>query len=197
MPAVRSPLRLDTARSALWVIDLQEKLCPAIPSADNVIRQTHRLLQAAQRLSVPVAATVQYPSGLGPLVPSLREHFPAPEEKRDFSATVCRGSLDRWFEQGRDQIVVVGVETHVCVLQTVLDLIAEGARPFIVAEAVASRNGRDHETAMRRMSDSGAIIVTVESVLFEWLGTSDRPEFKAISQLVKSGSEQPRPPSRD
>jgi nicotinamidase-related amidase len=196
MPVVRSPLRLDTARSALWVIDLQEKLCPAIPSADNVIRQTHRLLQAARELSVPFAATVQYPSGLGPLVPSLSEYFPSPEVKRDFSATVCRDSLDRWFEQGRDQIVVVGVETHVCVLQTVLDLIAEGARPYIVAEAVASRNGRDHETAMQRMSDSGATLVTVESVLFEWLGTSDRPEFKAISQLVKSGSERPRAPSR-
>jgi isochorismate hydrolase len=196
MPAVRSNLRLDTSRSALWVIDLQEKLCPAIPSADNVIRQTQRLLQAAETLAVPFAATVQYPAGLGPLVPSLREYFPSPEEKRDFSATVCRGSLDRWFQQGRDQIVVVGVETHVCVMQTVLDLIAEGARPYIVAEAVASRSGRDHETAMQRMSDSGAIIVTVESVLFEWLGTSDRPEFRAISQLVKSGNERPRAPSR-
>ncbi len=94
--------------------------------------------------------------------------------------------MDGWFAEGRDQIVIVGIETHVCVLQTVLDLIAEGARPFVVAEAVAARNGRDHETAMDRMRDSGACIITVESVLFEWLGTSDRPEFKAISRIVKS-----------
>jgi nicotinamidase-related amidase len=129
---------------------------------------------------------VQYPAGLGPLEQSLQERFPSPEQKRDFSAAVCRDALDGWLAEGRDQIVIVGIETHVCVLQTVLDLIAEGARPFVVAEAVASRNGRDHETAMDRMRDSGATIITVESVLFEWLATSDRPEFKAISRIVKS-----------
>ena len=80
----------------------------------------------------------------------------------------------------------MGIETHVCVLQTVLDLIAEGARPFVVAEAVAARNGRDHEIAMDRMHDSGATIITVESVSFEWLATSDRPEFKAVSRMVES-----------
>ena len=186
MPHVRSPLRLDSLRSALWVIDLQEKLCPAIRSADNVIRQTHRLLDAAELLGVPSAATVQYPAGLGPLEESLQERLPTPEQKRDFSATVCRDALDGWLAEGRDQIVVVGLETHVCVLQTVLDLIAEGARPFVVAEAVAARNGQDHEVAMDRMRDSGASMITVESVLFEWLATSDRPEFKAISRLVKS-----------
>ena len=193
MPHVRSALRLDSQRCALWVIDLQERLCPAIRSADNVIRQTHRLVEAAKLLDVPSAATVQYPAGLGPLVPSLREVFPNPEEKRDFSATVCRDALDRWFAEARDQIVIVGVETHVCVLQTVLDLIAEGARPFVVAEAVASRAGRDNETALARMRDAGATILSVESVLFEWLGTSDRPEFKAVSQIVKSDDRDAHP----
>lgn len=186
MPHVRSPQRLDSERSALWVIDLQEKLCPLIRSADNVIRQTDRLLAAATLLSVPSAATVQYPAGLGPLVRPLRDRFPTPEEKRAFSATVCRLALDGWLAEGRDQVVVVGIETHVCVLQTVLDLIAEGARPFVVAEAVAARDGRDHETAMSRMRDAGATIITVESVLFEWLGTSDRAEFKDVSKLIKS-----------
>ncbi len=186
MPHVRSPHRLDADRSALWVIDLQEKLVPAIPSAAAVERQIHRLIQAARRLAVPTAATVQYPQGLGPLVPSLREHFPSPEAKRDFSATVCRDALDRWTAQGRDQILVAGVETHVCVQQTVLDLLAEGLRPFVVAEAVASRHGRDHELAMDRMRDCGATLITVEAVLFEWFGTSDRPEFKDVSSIVKS-----------
>jgi nicotinamidase-related amidase len=186
MPHVRSPQRLDPRRSALWVIDLQEVFCPTIRSADNLIRQTHRLLEGAQLLGVPMAATVQYPKGLGPLVESLRDFFPSPEEKRDFSATVCREALDRWLSRGRDQIVIAGIETHVCVLQTVLDLIAEGARPFVVADAVAARSGNDHESAMHRMRDGGATIITVESVLFEWLGTSDRTEFKAISRIVKA-----------
>ncbi len=185
MPHVSSPLRLDSGRSALLVIDLQEKLLPVIPSGDAVVRQTQRLLQAAKLLSIPAAATVQYPKGLGPLDSSLQEEFPDAEEKLDFSAAVCRRELDPWLEQGRDQIVIAGIETHVCVQQTVLDLLAEGLRPYIAAEAVAARGRRDHETAMMRMQMSGATITTVESILFEWLGTADRPEFKAVSKLVK------------
>ena len=185
MPHVPSPLRLDIDRSALLVIDLQEKLLPVIRSGDAVVRQTHRLLSATKLLAIPSAATVQYPKGLGPLTPSLQKEFPNAEEKVEFSAAVCRRELDDWIEQGRDQIVITGVETHVCVQQTVLDLIAEGLRPYIAAEAVAARGGREHETAMDRMRDCGATITTVESILFEWLGTADRPEFKAISQLVK------------
>jgi nicotinamidase-related amidase len=168
------------------VIDVQEKLCPRIRSADAVERQVHRLLRATQLLGIPAAATVQYPQGLGPLLPSLREEFPSPEEKVAFSAAVCREALDRWASDGRDQIVVTGVETHVCVQQTVLDLIAEGLRPFVVAEAVAARHGRDHEVAMERMRDCGATITTVEAVLFEWLSTADRQEFKAVSKIVQS-----------
>lgn len=186
MPHVRSPNRLDSSRSGLLVVDLQEKLCPAIRSADNVVRQTLRLIEAANTLGIPTAATVQYPKGLGPLVDSLAEHFPNPEEKLSFSAAVCRQSLDRWISEGRDQIIVVGIETHICVLQTVLDLIAEGLRVFVVAEAVAARHGHDHETGMDRMANEGGTITTVESVLFEWLGTADRPEFKSISKIIKS-----------
>ena len=194
MPHVVSPLRLDPARSGLLVIDLQDKLLPVIPSGEAVIDQAHRLLDAAKLMSVPFAATVQYPRGLGQLTPSLRKDFPDPEEKLDFSAAVCRRELDRWIEEGRDQIVIVGIETHVCVQQTVLDLLAEGLLPFVAAEGVAARKGGDHETAIRRMRDSGATITTVESILFEWVGTADRPEFKSISKLVKERD--PPPPRR-
>ncbi len=95
-------------------------------------------------------------------------------------------ALDRWTSEGRDQIVVVGMETHVCVQQTVLDLLAEGLRPFVVADAVAARHRCDHEVALCRIRDSGATITTVESVMFEWLGSADRPEFKAVSKIIKS-----------
>ena len=185
MPHVRSVDRLDASRSGLLVIDVQERLLKAIPSADNVVRQIGRLSEAAEKLQVPRAATVQYPQGLGPLVPPLVDRFEEPAEKLDFSAAVCRQSLDAWARAGRDQPVIAGVETHVCVLQTVLDLIAEGQRPFVVVEAVASRHGRDHEVALERMRDAGATLITVESVLFEWLGTADHPEFKAISKIIK------------
>lgn len=185
MPHVPSPLRLSADRSALLVIDLQEKLLPAIPSGKAVVHQTQRLLQATKILGIPSAATVQYPKGLGPLAQPLRDEFPDPEEKVAFSAAVCRRSLDQWTAAGRDQIIVAGIETHVCVQQTVLDLMAEGLRPYVAAEAVAARGGRDHETAIDRLRDCGATITTVESILFEWLGTADRPEFKAISKLIK------------
>lgn len=185
MPHVRSPQRLHTDRSAILVIDLQEKLVPVIRSGGAVVQQTHRLLEAAEILGVPAAATVQYPKGLGPLVPSLAEVFPDPEEKLDFSSAVCRRELETWVESGRDQIIVVGIETHVCVQQTVLDLIAEGLRPFLPVEALAARGGEDHEVALDRMQFAGATLTTIESVMFEWLGTADRSEFKAISGLVK------------
>ena len=187
MPHVLSPLQLDVDRSGLLIIDLQKKLVPAVPSGKAVIRQSERLLKAAELLSVPFAATVQYPKGLGPLVPRLKDWIPDPEEKLDFSAAVCRGALDAWCIEGRDQIVIAGIETHICVQQTVLDLIAEGLTPHVVAEAVASRDGHDHEVAMQRMHDAGATITTVESVLFQWLRSAEHPEFKSISQLVKEG----------
>ncbi|MGI9472455.1 MAG: isochorismatase family protein [Rubripirellula sp.] len=182
---IRSPLRLHAQRSALWVIDLQEKLCPVIPGAHQVEAQVLRLITAANLLSIPTAATVQYPKGLGTLIPSLREHLTQPEEKVEFSAAVCRDNLELWMKSGRDQIVVTGIESHICVLQTVLDLLAEGLRPYVIADAIAARRESDHEVALARMRDAGATILSAESALFEWLGTADRPEFKAISRLVK------------
>jgi nicotinamidase-related amidase len=186
MPHVSSPHRLGATRSALLVIDFQEKLAPQISSADAIERQILRLVQVAQLLAVPSAATVQYPKGLGPLVPSLRQFFSDPEDKQDFSAAVCRRALDLWARERRDQIVVVGVEAHVCVQQTVLDLLAEGLRPFVVADGIGSRYDSDHQTALKRMRDHGATVTSAESVMFEWLGTSDRPEFKEVSRIVKS-----------
>lgn len=186
MPHVCSPNRLDPTRSGLLVIDVQEKLCPLIPSAEHAIGQMNRLVEVGKLLSIPMAATVQYPKGLGPLVPSLAQQFPTPEEKVTFSAAVCRTELDRWTSEGRDQIVLVGIETHVCVQQTVLDLLAEGLRTFVVADAVAARHQSDHEIALCRMRDCGATVTTVESVMFEWVGSADRPEFKAVSNIIKS-----------
>lgn len=185
MPHVTSPHRLSTQRSGLLVIDLQEKLVPAIPSGENVVRETVRLANAAAILGVPAAATVQYPKGLGGLVSPLDELFPEPAEKLDFSAAVCRDSLDQWALDGRDQIVVVGIETHICILQSVLDLIAEGHQVFVVAEAIASQHGHDHEAAVEQMVSAGASLTTVQAVLFQWLGSASHPHFKAISKLVK------------
>ncbi len=185
MPHVSSPQRLQSERSGLLVVDLQERLLATIPDRHRVIDRTGALLAAADCLAVPAAATVQYPRGLGPLEPSVEERLSDPEEKLDFSAAVCRRSLDSWTSSGRDQRVVAGIETHVCVEQTVLDLIAEGLNVFVVADAVTARNSVDHDWGLTRMREAGATITTAEAVLFSWCGTADRPEFKTISTIVK------------
>lgn len=187
MPHQASPKRLDPARCGLLAVDLQEKLLSAIPSGNEVVRQCHRILDAAEALDVPVAATVQYPRGLGPVESSLAPRLRVAEEKMEFSAAGCRESLETWTAADRDQVVVVGIETHVCVEQTVLDLIAEGKQVFVVAQAVAARHGQDHEWALQRMQRAGAWVTTTEAVLFGWCRTADRPEFKTISRLIKEG----------
>ncbi|KAA5544339.1 isochorismatase family protein [Roseiconus nitratireducens] len=186
MPHVTAPMRLSAERSAVLVIDLQKKLVPVIPSGEHVVEFTEALLQAADLLDVPSAATVQYPKGLGPLVGPLAKRFPEAEEKLDFSSAVCRREIDRWIDQQRDQILICGIETHVCVLQTAMDLLAEGLSPVIVAEAVAARGGFEHELAMDQMRSMGITITSIESVLFQWMGTAAHPQFKAVSKIVKS-----------
>lgn len=173
-------------RSGLLVIDVQEKLLPLVDAAEPILGHIGRLIEVCKLVSVPMAATVQYPRGLGPLVDPLAGEFPTAEEKVAFSAAVCREALDRWVGEGRDQIVVVGIETHVCVQQTVLDLLAEGLRPFVVVDAVSARHASDHEVAIGRMRDVGATMTTVESVMFEWLGTAEHANFKAVSKIVKN-----------
>ena len=185
MPHSQSPERLDFERSALLVIDVQQKLVPAIAGSESILQRIDRLIVGAKLTDVPTATTLQYPQGLGPIVSSLAEHFTSAEEKTDFSAAVCRDALDDWAEHGRDQIVVAGIETHICVLQTVLDLIAEGQRPFVVVDAVGSRHQIDHEVAIQRMRDAGATVITSESALFEWMSSAKHPNFKQVSQLVR------------
>ena len=185
MPHQLSPRRIDADRCSILVIDLQEKLLPVIPSGDDVVHFTESLLEVAELLGIPSAATAQYPQGLGELVSPLDERFPQPEGKLDFSAAVCRREVDRWLQQGRNQIVVCGIETHICVLQTVLDLLEEGWSVFVVAEAVAARGGWEHELAIEQMRDAGAVITSLESVMFQWVRTAAHPQFKAISRIVK------------
>jgi nicotinamidase-related amidase len=186
MPHQPSSQRLVADRSAVLVIDLQEKLTPAIPSSDHVVELTDALLEAADLLGVPSAATLQYPKGLGRLVGPLTTRFADAEDKLDFSAAVCRRDLDKWIADGRDQILVCGIETHICVLQTVMDLIEEGLSPVVVGEAVAARGGWEHELAIEQMRSMGVTITSLESVLFQWIGTADHPQFKAVSRIVKS-----------
>ena len=174
---------IDADHSLLLSIDLQERLAPAIQDIDTVLRHNLWLVAVAQRLSVPVGATVQYPAGLGPLVPELTACIP-PErvvEKIHFSA-VADGCLERLPDFSRRQIVLTGTESHVCVLQTALGLRALGKEVFVVAEAVGSRRATDKDLALARMRQEGCHIVSREMVAFEWLHKAGTEQFRQISR---------------
>ena len=174
---------LKAEHSLLLVVDIQERLAPAIDGGQAVLEHSLWLARVAQRLEVPVLATVQYPQGLGPLLPELAVLLP-PEtvvEKSHFSA-VAEGCLDALPDYGRRQVVLTGTETHVCVLQTALDLIARGKEVFVVAEAVGSRRPEDKALALERLRQHGAQIVSREMVAFEWLHRAGNERFRQISR---------------
>jgi nicotinamidase-related amidase len=177
-------LTLDRARSALLLIDFQARLMPAIDQGDAALGQAARLIEAATILEVPMLATEQNPRGLGPTVEGLaRPGLPA-FEKMSFDASRTRGFFEA-LPAERPDLVVVGCEAHVCVLQTVLGLIAAGRRVFVVEDAVGSRRPASKAAALERMARHGAEIVTAEMVIFEWLGTAEHPRFKEVIALVK------------
>lgn len=182
--ASRSPDLMSADDTGLLVVDVQEKLMPAVEDGHHAVWNVRRLIDGAKALGVPVAATVQYPKGLGSLLPEIAERVPSPSEKMTFS---CRGteaveSLSKI--ESVHRIVVVGVEAHVCVQQTVLDLLADGWRVYVPADAIGSRDLLDETYALQRMEASGATLTTTEAVLFEWCGSADHPAFKDIRKLV-------------
>lgn len=186
VPYLRSPELLSQRNARLLIVDVQEKLMPLIPVADQLIAHCKKLIEGAGVLGIPIAATEQYPKGLGKTVPALAEHFGEMPEKVRFScAEVLCWQPAAMDPEARDQIIVAGIEAHVCILQTVLDLLAIGFRVYVPADAVASRKKLDWKIALNRMASLGAVITTTESVLFECCETASAPEFKTISRLVK------------
>lgn len=187
--SLRSPELLHRASSRLLIVDVQEKLVATLPDAirERLLASCRFLGDGAKLLGVPTAITEQYPQGLGPTATVLQEFDPNRPAKKRFSCLECLNwpsaaeAIDDRF-----QIVVAGMETHVCVLQTVLDLLSSGYQVYVVADAVASRREIDYQIALERMTGSGAILTTAEGVLFEWAETAEAAEFKQLSALVKS-----------
>lgn len=175
-------MRMRRDDSTLLLIDIQEKLYPTISEGAALLAHCQWLADLAARLAVPTILTEQYPAGLGPTLATLRERCAeAPViEKTHFSAVV--GGLLLSATKSRRQFVVAGTEAHVCVLQTVLDLIAPEREVFVVAEAVGSRRPEDRALAIERMRQAGAVIVSREMVAFEWLDHAGTDTFRAISR---------------
>ena len=170
-------------KSVLLVVDIQERLLPHIHEGQAVLDNAVWLVKVAQRLGVPVMVSEQYPKGIGPTVAVLRG-LTSPElvaEKLHFSCVASK-CLERLPGGERPQVVVAGTESHVCVLQTVLDLLGQGRQVFVVAEAVGSRRPSDRELALARMRAHGAEIVSREMVAFEWLKQAGTEEFRLVSR---------------
>ncbi len=173
--------------AALLVIDLQEKLLGHVFAAESVAVKAAALVRAAGLLNIPVLATEQYPQGLGPTAPRLRRALGgAPViAKRTFSCCRDAGFMAALEALGRRQVLVCGIETHVCVFQTVADLVARGYAVQVAADAVSSRSESDRTVGLERIRTAGGVVSSVESALFELLETSACPEFKAVSRLIK------------
>lgn len=174
--------RTDTA---LLVVDVQGKLIRLVPGHQRIIWNIGRLIDAAKTLGVPIAATEQYPKGLGPTVPELAEQVDNIYDKVTFSCGSCDTLWNELKQQDIYRVLVVGIEAHVCVQQTVFDLLAAGMRAYLAVDAVGARFDIDYQTAQRRMDSAGATLTTTEAAIFEWCERSDIPEFKTVSQLIQ------------
>lgn len=174
---------IERDRSALLVVDIQERLLPHIHEGKTVLDNAVWLVKIAQRLGVPVMVSEQYPKGIGPTVAVLRGLTPAEAivEKLHFSCAAAK-CLDGLPGSERPQVVVVGTESHVCVQQTALGLKGQGREVFVVADAVGSRKPLDKELALARMRSHGIDIVSREMVAFEWLKQAGTDEFREISR---------------
>lgn len=182
---------LDSARTQLLVVDVQARLLPAMAEAPAALAGCKRLVQAATILDLPISVSEQYPKGLGASVEELRALWPQPTrvfEKLAFSCMADDALAERirgLADEGRDQLVVCGIEAHVCVLQTAIAAQEAGLAVFVAADAVSSRALVSKELALARMARAGVEIVTSEMAIFEWQRIAGAGHFKALSALVK------------
>lgn len=181
---------IDAAKASLLMIDVQEKLLPAMANAEDVVSRCSIVLRAAKTLDVPVTVSEQYPKGLGRTVHALHEGVGnAPIfEKLNFSCwrdISLRARLIGLHDTGRPQVIIAGLESHVCVAQTAIDLAQSGFGVFVVADAVSSRAESSISLALNRMAQCGIEVVNTEMAVFELLGKAGTPEFRELSGLVR------------
>jgi nicotinamidase-related amidase len=171
----------------LVIVDIQERLAVAMTEKERVVTNTLHLVESAKLLGVPILITEQYSKGLGPTLPEVRNAVQsyAPIEKITFSCCGEKFFMEAVQETEKKQIILVGMETHVCVLQTCIDLLQNGYFVHVVSDAICSRTKQNYKTAIEYMRDAGAVITCTETVLFQLLVKAGTEEFKAISKRIK------------
>jgi len=178
---------LDKNDAVLLIIDIQERLAVVMDRKDQVVKNTLHLVELARMQNLPVVVTEQYPKGLGRTVPEIQSSLPAylPLEKVSFNCCGEAAFNEQIKRLGRKQIIVTGMETHICVLQTSLGLIKGGFDVHLVADAVCSRTKANWRSGVELIRDAGGVLTNTETVLFQLLGVAGTPEFKAISNRIK------------
>jgi nicotinamidase-related amidase len=180
--------RLVAGDSLLLVVDVQARLAPAVGGHERMIARAGALLDAAKLLGVPALATEHVPEGIGPTVAVLRERLPADAivRKTRFSCADEPDALARINALGRSQVLVCGMEAHVCVMQSALGLAERGFDVFLARDACGSRRDEDRDTAIARMARDGVRVTTAECAMFEWMHRADRPEWRDLLRIVKA-----------
>lgn len=179
---------IEAQRSRLLLVDFQARLFPAMtPATPGLLARVLLLVRAATLLEIPIVVTRQYPQGLGPLLPELAAVLPEEAMSADKMSFSCCGDEDlaAIFEDERDQVIIAGVETHVCVLQTAFDLRARGRVPYVLADGCASRSVEHHNQALARLAQDGVRIATIESLLFEWLRGAEHRRFREVARAIR------------
>lgn len=186
---VDRPLMVTEQDSILVLMDIQERLTAVMPSGvgRHLVEQVAILLTAAKALSVPVIVTEQYPKGLGTTEPTLKALLTEADpiiEKTSFSSAKVDGFLKAIAQTKRTQVILTGMETHICIMQSALELQQRGYQVFVVEDAVGSRSPMNKDNALQRLRQAGVIVSNVESIIFEWLGDAKHPEFRKLSKLI-------------
>ncbi len=181
------PDRLSADRCVLVVIDIQEKFRDLIHGMDQVLAGTDRLIRFCQQLEIPMVATEHYPRGLGVTVPEIRNLCSPfePIEKIDFSCAGCAPFNKALNDLNSDQVILCGIEAHVCVYQTAFDLLRQGKQVIVAVDAVSSCSAANREIGLRRTAELGAQNMGVQMLMFEILGKAGTPEFKNVANLLK------------
>lgn len=191
MSLSKNPNRMTRHDTALIVVDIQEKLVPAMADGAKIVWNVRRLLDAAKVLGLPVLGTEQYTQGLGSTVPEIASRLGPVSSKLAFSCCGCPAflqTLSDLRQKGISQVLLCGIEAHVCVAQTAFDLLADGWHVFLAADAVGSRFDIDCRVALQRMVSAGVTITTTEAAMFEWCEVAGTPEFKQIGRLAREPS---------
>lgn len=180
------PFTVDEGNAVLLIIDIQDRLVGVMDDHEEVVENTQKLIESSELLDIPIIITEQYPKGLGSTIKEITDG-------REFYAEIHKTTFSAYDDQlktalkklGKKNIVVAGMETHVCVLQTARDLIADGYQVHLASDAITSRTEANYQNGLNLMENMGAVVSNTETILFDLLKDSNRPEFKPISKLIK------------